>query len=46
MAQDLHTGTATIALMVSAYLITVAIFIPLSGWMANQFGKKEFGLLL
>ncbi len=43
MAQYFHTSSSTIALLVSVYLITVAIFIPLSGWMANRFGKKRIG---
>jgi EmrB/QacA subfamily drug resistance transporter len=41
MSHYFHTGAATTALLVSVYLITVAIFIPLSGWMANRFGKKR-----
>lgn len=45
MAQYFHTGSATIALIVSVYLITVAIFIPLSGWMANRFGKKKVWII-
>jgi len=45
MAQYFHTGSATIALLVSVYLITVATFIPLSGWMANRFGKKKIWIV-
>jgi MFS family permease len=45
MAQYFHTGFATISLLVSVYLITVAIFIPLSGWMANRFGKKRIWII-
>jgi len=45
MAQYFNTGSATIALLVSVYLITVAIFIPLSGWMANRFGKKKIWII-
>ncbi|OOM72031.1 MFS transporter [Clostridium sp. BL-8] len=45
MAQYFHTGSATIALLVSVYLITVAVFIPLSGWMANRFGKKKIWII-
>lgn len=45
MAQYFHTGSSTIALLVSVYLITVAIFIPLSGWMANRFGKKKIWII-
>lgn len=45
MSQYFHTGTATTALLVSAYLITSAIFIPLSGWMAKRFGKKKIWII-
>nr|WP_315071589.1 MFS transporter [uncultured Clostridium sp.] len=45
MAQYFHTSSATIALLVSVYLITVAVFIPLSGWMANRFGKKKIWII-
>ncbi|WP_196602453.1 MFS transporter [Pectinatus frisingensis] len=34
-------GAATVALLVSVYLITSAVFIPLSGWMVHRFGKKK-----
>lgn len=45
MAKYFHTSSTTIALLVSVYLITVAIFIPLSGWMANRFGKKKIWII-
>ena len=45
MSQYFHTGAATTALLVSAYLITSAIFIPLSGWMAKRFGKKKIWII-
>lgn len=45
MAKYFKVGSATAALLVSIYLITVAIFIPLSGWIANRFGKKRIWLL-
>lgn len=45
MAQYFHTSSATIALTVSVYLITLAIFIPLSGWMATKFGKKKIWII-
>lgn len=41
MAEYFLTSSATIALIVSVFLITVAIFLPLSGWLANRFGKKK-----
>lgn len=45
MGQYFHRGSSTIALLVSVYLITVAIFIPLSGWIANRFGKKKIWII-
>lgn len=45
MSQYFHTGEATAALLVSVYLITSAIFIPLSGWMAKRFGKKKIWII-
>jgi EmrB/QacA subfamily drug resistance transporter len=45
MAQYFHTEPATTALLVSVYLIAVAIFIPLSGWMMNRFGKKKIWII-
>lgn len=45
MSQYFHTGTATTALLVSVYLITSAIFIPLSGWMAKRYGKKKIWII-
>ena len=45
MAQYYNTSSATIALLVSVYLITVAVFIPISGWMANRFGKKKIWII-
>lgn len=44
MAKYFQTGSATVALLVSIYLITVAIFIPLSGWLSDRFGKKRMWL--
>ncbi|MHA8110779.1 MFS transporter [Lactobacillaceae bacterium Melli_B4] len=40
MSQNLSVSAATISLVVSVYLITMAIFIPLSGWIANRYGQK------
>lgn len=45
MSQYFHTSAATTALLVSVYLITSAIFIPLSGWMAKRFGKKKIWII-
>ncbi len=45
MSQYFHTGAATTALLVSVYLITSAIFIPLSGWLSKRFGKKKIWII-
>lgn len=45
MSEYFGTPASTTALIISAYLITSAIFIPLSGWMANKFGKKKIWLI-
>lgn len=44
MAKDFQTSIAQMSLLVSVYLVTVAIFLPLSGWIANYFGKKRIWL--
>ncbi|WP_231036307.1 MFS transporter [Pectinatus sottacetonis] len=44
MAQYFNMSMATVSLLISAYLITSAIFIPLSAWMVSQFGKKKIWL--
>ncbi|KRK35205.1 MFS transporter [Loigolactobacillus bifermentans] len=45
MSKALQISTTSSALMISAYLITVAICIPLSGWISQRFGKKRIWLL-
>lgn len=45
MARAFSTSMSQISLLISAYLVTVAIFIPMSGWLANYFGKKKIWLL-
>ncbi|MDR0899238.1 MAG: MFS transporter [Lactobacillaceae bacterium] len=44
MSQAFNTSAATISLLVSVYMISVAVFIPLSGWLALRFGKKNIWL--
>lgn len=45
MATTFSTSMSQISLLISAYLVTVAIFIPMSGWLANYFGKKKIWFL-
>ena len=41
MAADLHESPLRMQSVVTAYLLTVALFIPLSGWLADRFGTKR-----
>ena len=41
MALSLGTTPAALSSGISAYLITVAIFIPVSGWAADRFGTRN-----
>ena len=40
MAHALHTSPVQMNLAVSAYVLTLAVFIPLSGWCADRFGVR------
>lgn len=40
IAHDLHTSILELQFVVTAYLIALAIFIPISGWVADKFGAK------
>jgi EmrB/QacA subfamily drug resistance transporter len=41
---DLHVPSTAIGLVITAYLITLAVLIPLSGWMAARFGTRKIFL--
>lgn len=41
IAADLHVGPITLKLALTAYMVALAIFIPVSGWMADRFGAKK-----
>lgn len=41
MAQSLQVGVVQMSLAVSAYVLTLAVFIPLSGWFADRFGARR-----
>ena len=41
MALDLHESPLRLSVAVTAYLIALAIFIPISGWVADQFGARR-----
>ncbi len=41
IAADIGTSPVALKLALTAYLVSVAIFIPVSGWMADRFGAKR-----
>ena len=41
IAADLHVGPITLKLALTSYMVALAIFIPVSGWMADRFGAKR-----
>ena len=40
MAESFHTTTTALSLGITAYMLTVACLVPLSGWMADRFGSR------
>ncbi|MGO4705452.1 MDR family MFS transporter [Microvirga sp. 2MCAF38] len=40
IAQDLGEDPIALKLALTSYLVSLAIFIPISGWMADKFGAK------
>ena len=40
IALDIHTSPIALKLALTSYLVSLAIFIPISGWMADRFGAK------
>jgi EmrB/QacA subfamily drug resistance transporter len=41
IAADLHEDPVALKLALTAYLLSLAIFIPASGWMADRFGARK-----
>ncbi|RWL18142.1 MAG: DHA2 family efflux MFS transporter permease subunit [Mesorhizobium sp.] len=41
IATDLQTSPVALKLALTAYLVSLAVFIPISGWMADRFGAKN-----
>lgn len=41
LARDFHAGTAAIEWIVTGYLLSLAVFIPVSGWAGDRFGTKR-----
>ncbi len=41
MARDFHVGTSSIEWVVTGYLLSLAAFIPASGWLGDRIGTKR-----
>ncbi|MCX7898831.1 MAG: DHA2 family efflux MFS transporter permease subunit, partial [Methylocystis sp.] len=41
MAADLHEDPVALKLALTSYLLSLAVFIPLSGWVADSFGARR-----
>src|SRR5271163_3720404 len=41
MAHSFHVGAVNLNIGMTAYLITLAVFIPISGWVADRFGARS-----
>ncbi|HVZ02275.1 MAG TPA: DHA2 family efflux MFS transporter permease subunit [Dongiaceae bacterium] len=41
MARDLDTSVLRMNLAVTSYVLTLAVFIPVSGWFADRFGARR-----
>ncbi|TIO36547.1 MFS transporter [Mesorhizobium sp.] len=41
IAVDIQTSPVALKLALTAYLVSLAVFIPISGWMADRFGAKN-----
>ncbi len=40
MARSFHVGAVNLNIGMTAYLLTLAVFIPISGWIADRFGSR------
>ena len=41
MARSLHASASSIGIAVTSYLLSVAVFVPLSGWLTHRFGSRR-----
>jgi EmrB/QacA subfamily drug resistance transporter len=41
MARSFHAGAVKLNVGMTAYLLTLAVFIPISGWVADRFGSRS-----
>ena len=40
MAQSFRTSPVNLNIGMTAYMLTLAVFIPISGWVADRFGAR------
>src|ERR1700742_5318985 len=40
MAHSFHAGAVNLNIGMTAYLLTLAVLIPISGWVADRFGAR------
>jgi EmrB/QacA subfamily drug resistance transporter len=45
MAVSLHDDPLRLNLAISCYLLALAVFVPISGWMADRFGARQIFML-
>jgi EmrB/QacA subfamily drug resistance transporter len=41
MARSFHVGAVNLNIGMTVYLLTLAVFIPISGWVADRFGSRS-----
>jgi EmrB/QacA subfamily drug resistance transporter len=41
IAASLHVSTLRLNLVITAYLLSLAVFLPMSAWLADRFGAKQ-----
>ena len=41
MARSFHVGAVSLNIGMTAYLLTLAVFIPISGWVADRYGSRS-----
>lgn len=41
MARSFHVGPVSLNIGMTAYMITLAVFIPISGWVTDRFGSRS-----
>jgi MFS family permease len=40
LSRELDAGTTTVQWVVTGYLLSLAVFIPVSGWLGDRLGRR------